>query len=40
LDSLKTGEFHLVLLDLSLPDSQGLETFIKVRETAPPVDRN
>ncbi|MDD5217512.1 MAG: hybrid sensor histidine kinase/response regulator [Candidatus Omnitrophica bacterium] len=37
LDSLKTGRFHLVLLDLSLPDSQGLETFIKVRETAPNV---
>jgi len=31
MDSLKSDEFDLVLLDLSLPDSQGIDTFIKLR---------
>ncbi|MCZ7673357.1 MAG: hypothetical protein M5U34_42715 [Chloroflexi bacterium] len=26
-------QFHVILLDLSLPDSQGLETFEKSRKT-------
>ena len=32
---LKTGKCELILLDLTLPDSDGLETFIHVAETAP-----
>ncbi len=32
---LKTGKCELILLDLTLPDSNGLETFIHVAETAP-----
>ncbi len=32
---LKTGGIDLILLDLTLPDSDGLETFIRVYETAP-----
>jgi signal transduction histidine kinase len=32
---LKTGSIDLILLDLSLPDSDGLETFIRVYEVAP-----
>ncbi len=35
LDWLKTGSIALILLDLSLPDSDGLETFIRVFEAAP-----
>jgi DNA-binding response OmpR family regulator len=37
LDRLKTENVCLVLLDLSLPDSTGLDTFIKVRSQAPDV---
>src|SRR5688572_12769597 len=37
LDRLKRGGIDLVLLDLTLPDSDGLETFIRVIETAPDV---
>ncbi len=33
-EHLATGGFHLVLLDLGLPDSWGLETIRKVREDA------
>ncbi len=28
-------QFHVILLDLSLPDSQGLETFEKIKENVP-----
>ncbi len=35
LDWLKTGSIELILLDLSLPDSDGLETFLRVIEAAP-----
>ncbi len=31
------GDIHLILLDLSLPDSDGIETFIRVIESAPEV---
>lgn len=32
---LKTGHAALILLDLTLPDSEGLETFLRVFEAAP-----
>lgn len=32
---LAQGQFDLVLLDLSLPDSMGLETFVRLHVTAP-----
>jgi PAS domain S-box-containing protein len=35
LNRLEAGGLDLVLLDLSLPDSQGLETVMRVRERAP-----
>lgn len=35
LKSLKTDEYQVLLLDLSLPDSQGLETFRTVQEKYP-----
>lgn len=34
---LGKGDVHLVLLDLTLPDSDGLETFIRVIEAVPTV---
>lgn len=34
-DRLQRGGIELILLDLTLPDSDGLETFIRVYETAP-----
>jgi diguanylate cyclase (GGDEF)-like protein/PAS domain S-box-containing protein len=34
---LRSERFHLVLLDFSLPDSFGLDTFLSVHETAPRV---
>ena len=34
---LKDGGIGLILLDLSLPDSDGLETFIRVLEAAPDI---
>src|SRR5919206_4107113 len=37
LEHLSSGETGLVLLDLSLPDSFGLETFAKVYAHAPTV---
>jgi diguanylate cyclase (GGDEF)-like protein len=37
LAALQTGEFHVVLLDLNLPDSTELATLAAVAETAPEV---
>jgi PAS domain S-box-containing protein len=37
LDSLGTGQFDVVLLDLSLPDARGLETVAQVHAHAPKV---
>jgi FixJ family two-component response regulator len=37
LTRLHQGDIQLILLDLTLPDSDGLETFIRVIETAPNV---
>jgi DNA-binding NarL/FixJ family response regulator len=37
LDSLRMGDIHVVLLDLTLPDSQGMETFSRVYSRAPHV---
>ena len=34
---LRNGDVQLILLDLTLPDSDGLETFIRVLEAAPDV---
>jgi len=35
LECLTTGGMDIVLLDLSLPDSSGVNTFVKVRQAAP-----
>jgi sigma-B regulation protein RsbU (phosphoserine phosphatase) len=37
LERLRTGRFELVLVDLSLPDSQGIETFHRVFAQVPEV---
>src|SRR5215212_4456175 len=37
LDRLRRGGIDLILLDLSLPDSDGIETFIRIIEAAPEV---
>lgn len=37
LERLQRGDIGLILLDLALPDSEGLETFIRVSEAAPDV---
>jgi len=36
-ERLKDGGIQLILLDLTLPDSDGLETFIRVLEAAPEI---
>lgn len=36
-DKLKAGDFHLILLDLTLPDSQGVNTFSRMRSLFPKV---
>lgn len=35
LERMASGDMDVVLLDLSLPDSQGLDTFIRARDHAP-----
>lgn len=37
LEMVSTGEVDITLLDLSLPDSQGLETFMRLHDEAPGV---
>ena len=37
LNLLSSQEFHIVILDLSLPDCIGLETFKKIREHSPTI---
>jgi signal transduction histidine kinase len=37
IERLKVGGIQLVLLDLSLPDSNGLDTFVRVIEAAPDI---
>lgn len=37
LKSIATGQIDLILLDLFLPESSGLETLEKVREVAPKI---
>src|SRR5258708_9490627 len=37
IERLKDGGIQLILLDLSLPDSDGLETFIRVIEVTPEI---
>ena len=34
-ESLENGDFHVLVLDLGLPDSRGLETVLKVQKSAP-----
>jgi len=35
LEQLRSETFHAALMDLGLPDSQGLDTFLKLRDQAP-----
>jgi len=37
LEFLTKGDIDIVLLDLSLPDSQGLDTFLKLHQTVPDI---
>ncbi|CDG64973.1 MAG: two-component system, NarL family, sensor histidine kinase UhpB [Methanobacterium sp.] len=37
LEALDSHDFHIILLDLQLPDSQGLDTFNQVHDVAPDI---
>ena len=36
-ESLETGDFNIVVLDLGLPDSQGIQTLLEIKNSAPDI---